>query len=81
MARAIFSGVHDYLTNNPPAGTWLAWKKSDSPTEALSYRIVSGDTLSGIADRHRISATRLKEVNGLSGDLIRIGQVLKIPAS
>ena len=81
MARAIFSGVRDYLSDKPPEGTWLAWKKSDVPKEALSYRIVSGDTLSGIADRHRISASRLKEVNGLSGDLIRIGQVLKIPAS
>ena len=81
MARAIFSGVRDYLSDKPPEGTWLAWKKSDMPVEALSYRIVSGDTLSGIADRYRISASRLREVNGLSGDLIRIGQVLKIPAS
>ena len=81
MAYAIFSGVRDYLSDNPPEGTWLAWKKSDMPVEALSYRIVSGDTLSGIADRHRISASKLREVNGLSGDLIRIGQVLKIPAS
>ena len=81
MAYAIFSGVRDYLSDNPPEGTWLAWKKSGTPVEALSYRIVSGDTLSGIADRHRISASRLREVNGLSGDLIRIGQVLKIPAS
>ena len=81
MAHAIFSGVRDYLSDNPPEGTWLAWKKSDMHVEALSYRIVSGDTLSGIADRHRISASRLREVNGLSGDLIRIGQVLKIPAS
>ncbi|MAW29047.1 MAG: N-acetylmuramoyl-L-alanine amidase [Gammaproteobacteria bacterium] len=81
MAHAIFSGVRDYLSDNPPEGTWLAWKKSDMHLEALSYRIVSGDTLSGIADRHRISASRLREVNGLSGDLIRIGQVLKIPAS
>ena len=81
MAYAIFSGVRDYLSDNPPEGTWLAWKKSDMAGEALSYRIVSGDTLSGIADRHRISASKLREVNGLSGDLIRIGQVLKIPAS
>ena len=81
MAYAIFSGVRDYLSDNPPEGTWLAWKKSDMAVEALSYRIVSGDTLSGIADRHRISASKLREVNGLSGDLIRIGQVLKIPAS
>ena len=81
MAHAIFSGVRGYLSDNPPEGTWLAWKKSDMPVEALSYRIVSGDTLSGIADRHRISASRLREANGLSGDLIRIGQVLKIPAS
>ena len=81
MAYAIFSGGRDYLSDNPPEGTWLAWKKSDMAVEALSYRIVSGDTLSGIADRHRISASKLREVNGLSGDLIRIGQVRKIPAS
>lgn len=81
MARAIFTGVRDYLRDNPPAGTWLAWQKNEAPSQTLTYRIVSGDTLSGIADRHRISASRLREINGLSGDLIRIGQVLKIPAS
>jgi N-acetylmuramoyl-L-alanine amidase len=43
--------------------------------------IVRGDTLSEIASRYRVSSDNIKRVNGLRSDKIRIGQVLKIPAS
>jgi LysM repeat protein len=43
-----------------------------------SYRVVSGDTLSGISYRHGVSVTQLKNWNGLSSNLIRVGQVLKV---
>lgn len=81
MARAIFRGVRDYLTNSPPGGSYLAWKKQGGKTDVATYRIESGDTLSAIAVKHRVSAEALKKINGLRGDIIRTGQVLKIPAS
>lgn len=81
IARAIFRGVRDYMTSNPPAGSYLAWKKQGGKVETATYRIVRGDTLSAIAMKHRISAKALKDYNGLKGDVIQTGQVLKIPAS
>ena len=81
MARAIFRGVRDYLSSNPPAGSYLAWKKQGGDDRLATYKIESGDTLSAIAVKHRVSAKALKKINGLQGDIIRTGQVLKIPAS
>ncbi len=43
------------------------------------YRVKSGDTLGGIAAKHRVSITTIKRTNGISGSTIRTGQVLKIP--
>jgi N-acetylmuramoyl-L-alanine amidase len=81
MARAIFRGIRDYLTLNPPTGSYLAWKKQGGRTDVVTYRIESGDTLSAIAVKHRVSAAALKKINGLRGDSIRTGQLLKIPAT
>lgn len=38
-----------------------------------------GDTLSGLAQRNNTSVAMLKEVNGLNGDHLSIGQVLRLP--
>lgn len=81
MASAIFYGVKRYMDANPPAGSYLAWKRQEGSDKLESYRIVSGDTLSGIANKYRVSAEVLKQVNGLNSDTIQIGQVLKIPTS
>jgi N-acetylmuramoyl-L-alanine amidase len=81
MARALFRGVRDYLTDSPPAGSYLAWKKRGGDTDVATYRIVRGDTLSAIAVKHRVSAKALRDLNGLKGDVIRTGQLLKIPAT
>ncbi len=43
------------------------------------YKVQSGDTLSSLALRFKISSARLRQVNDLDGDKIRIGQILKIP--
>jgi len=46
-----------------------------------THRVRRGETLSGIAARHGTSASRLASLNGLSKrNLIRVGQVLKLPA-
>ena len=81
MAAAIFDGVKRYVDDNPPTGSYLSWKRQGGDDKLQSYRIVSGDTLSGIANKYRISADALKKANGLNGDNIRIGQVLKIPTT
>lgn len=74
LAQAIFEGVRAYFYQFPPDGTYVA-----SHREPVTHTIVSGDTLSELALRYRISQRRIKEANGLSSDTIRIGQKLKIP--
>jgi len=81
LARAIFDGVRIYVVDNPPPGSYLAWLKQGSKGPAVTYVIEKGDTLSGIASRYQVNFKRLKQINGLRGDTIRVGQKLKIPAS
>lgn len=48
-------------------------------TRITKYKVKSGDTLGGIAGRHRVSVTTIKKANGIKGANIRAGQTLKIP--
>jgi len=41
--------------------------------------VAKGDTLYGLARKYGTTVTKIKSANGLSGDLIRTGQKLKIP--
>lgn len=45
------------------------------------YIVKNGDTLGGIAIASGLTVRQLKELNGLSKDMIRVGQKLKVPAS
>ena len=76
MARAMQLGIEDWFMTHPPAGTLLAWQRSQRTRE---YVIVSGDTLSEIAERHRERVSSLKSSNGLKSNTIRVGQKLIIP--
>jgi nucleoid-associated protein YgaU len=44
------------------------------------YYVVRGDTLYSIARRHAVTVGMVKQANGLRGDRIYPGQVLKLPA-
>jgi len=48
---------------------------------SASYTVVAGDTLSKIAFQHGMTLADLRSLNGISGDLIYSGQVLKVSAS
>jgi len=78
MAGAIFKGVSTYFQKTPPEGTLLAQRVSQLP-QVMAYKIKSGDTLSEIAQRYRVSQGALKSLNALKSDRLRVGQVLKIP--
>ena len=45
------------------------------------YIVKNGDTLGGIAISSGLNVRQLKELNGLTKDMIRVGQKLKVPAS
>ena len=77
VARAVASGVEQFMRANPPPGTALAKQIQDGD---FRYTIVRGDTISTIAQRFGISSRLLRRHNGLSNDRIKVGQVLRIPS-
>ncbi len=80
LARAVLGGVRRYFDANPTAGVMAATARSESPPRDIRHVIRRGDTLSGIADRYKISMQRIRSVNGLRSDTVRLGQTLRIPA-
>jgi N-acetylmuramoyl-L-alanine amidase len=79
IARAIFNGITGYVARHPPPDTSVAWRNTKAGT--TQHVIKRGDTLSDIAARYQVSRGRLRQVNGLTNDMIRVGQVLIIPSS
>ncbi|MEC0282039.1 C40 family peptidase [Terribacillus saccharophilus] len=53
---------------------------TSSSSSASTYTVKSGDTLSGIASKHKISLNDLKKWNNISGYLIYPGDKLKVSA-
>ena len=61
----------------PEGGAEAATVDRSQPT---SYVVQSGDVLGLIAERFDVDIAELRRVNDLSGNLIRVGQTLTIPA-
>jgi len=81
MAKAIFEGLGNYFLNTPPPDTQLAAmvRAGARPSE---YVIARGDTLSGIAERYRVSVADIVRTNRLGGaGGIQAGQRILIPDS
>ncbi len=73
LAKAIFTGVKSYFLAHPPRNTFFA---------AIGYKkhkVSSGESLSMLAQRYKVSVQQLKVLNNLSSSVVRIGQTLKIP--
>jgi LysM repeat protein len=62
-----------------PTNTLNAVESTDVACQKLDYTVQANDTLSGIAINYNVSQTSLKEYNGLVSDVVREGQVIKIP--
>lgn len=48
---------------------------------AITYTVVSGDTLSHIAARHGTTVDAIRRANNLTSDFLRIGQTLTVPSA
>ena len=72
MSVAILKGIRSYFHRHAPPGTLYALRR---------HVITAGDTLSEIAHHYRVSVSRLRDANRLTGDTLRVGQVLQIPVS
>jgi N-acetylmuramoyl-L-alanine amidase len=78
IARAIHSGVQRYFASNAPSDTLIAKTRSDS-SQTQKHKVQRGESLSVIAQRYRVSISRLKQANNLKSDVVRVGQHLVIP--
>ncbi len=75
MAQAMLRGIRDYFRRSPPPGTQLA------QLQQREHVVGSGESLASVAQRYAVSPGRLRQANGLDGNAVRVGQVLRIPES
>ncbi|MGV3465744.1 MAG: LysM peptidoglycan-binding domain-containing protein [Heyndrickxia sp.] len=61
------------------SGTTNPQSSPVEPQTSVTYKVVSGDSLSKIAKQNNITVQALKSANNLTSDTIKIGQVLVIP--
>ncbi|MDX9709827.1 MAG: LysM peptidoglycan-binding domain-containing protein [Trichloromonas sp.] len=64
-----------------PSSLLAASKTSGTQATQSAYKVRSGDTLSGIAQKSRLTVAELKRLNKLSSDKLKLGQVLKVAKS
>lgn len=57
----------------------LASNDTSSGLRWENYRVKNGDTLGGIAQKHKSSVSNIQTANNLNGHMIRVGQQLMIP--
>lgn len=71
--KALYDTYQGILQNVPP-------QKPDE-TDTFRYTVQPGDTLWLLSRRYGTTVEAIKRLNGLTGDMLYIGQVLKIPVS
>ena len=81
LAVALRLGIADYFAANPPENSYFAMNPVAEQPELVKHVIARGETLSGIAERYRVSSASIRRTNSLRTDVLRVGQVLTIPRS
>jgi N-acetylmuramoyl-L-alanine amidase len=66
-------------TTQAPAATAIAAAAPVATRPPVRHVISRGETLSGIAERYRVSSASIRRTNSLRTDTLRVGQVLTIP--
>ena len=79
LATAILKGLRKYAKDHVPTNAIMA--STPAPAALTKYTIKSGDTLSAIAVRYKVSIRDLRKLNDLRSDVLKVGQVLTIPTS
>jgi LysM repeat protein len=77
-SSATASGSQTPGPSAPPSPTPAGPTLTPAPTP-VTYVVQSGDTLNLIAQRFGTTAQAIRDANGLTSDIIQVGQVLIIP--
>ncbi|WP_428911938.1 LysM peptidoglycan-binding domain-containing protein [Niallia sp. Krafla_26] len=72
---------NNLTSNTIYVGQELTLIAPHSHTTNYTYTVKSGDSLSLIAKNYNTTVSELKSMNQLTSDMIRIGQVLKVPST
>jgi N-acetylmuramoyl-L-alanine amidase len=75
LATAISNGVKRYFIENPLQGSYYA------SVSYKKHKVSSGESLSLLAQRYKVSIAKIKLINNLKSNAVRIGQTLKIPSA
>ena len=78
-ADTIFAAAQDSLLRAPVARAALKRGTTEgSSSGSLYHKVRQGETLSSIASRHGTTVKRIKKLNNLGSDRIRVGQRLRV---
>jgi len=73
LADAIHQGIKNHFVSHPLTGSYFA------SVSYKKHKVRSGESLSVLAKRYNVSMSKLKALNNLTSNSLRIGQTLKIP--
>ncbi|KTD22028.1 N-acetylmuramoyl-L-alanine amidase [Legionella lansingensis] len=80
LTQAIFEGLKRYFWDYPPHGTRIEALAGSGPDRGNIHLVQKGESLAKIAARYHVSVTAIQAANHLSGDQLKAGQRLIIPA-
>ena len=78
------NGPHKFIVPIDKAESFKANLNALSDSERMAwtrYVVRSGDTLGGIAAKHKVSIAALRDINKIKGNMIRVKQALMVPTS
>lgn len=81
---SVYKGINQNVPKPPAPGGGSGnggSQQPGGPVGTTEYTVRAGDSLWLIAQRFGTTVDAIKSLNGLTGNLINIGQVLKIPSS
>ena len=76
LSHAIATGVQQYFIKQSIPGTYLYYQQHK---DSITVDVVKGDSLSKISEQYNVSIAKIKKVNKLKNNTIRIGQTILIP--